>query len=205
MSVVGKWLVLFLTVLAVYGSDKTKYTEAGQFAPGPASSYPAKQTNDKVTIGVEVYDNETKARTAFGKTNPYSMGILPVLVVIQNDTGKALSLSSMRVELMTADRKHIEATPAKDVRVTRGPRKPNVAGGSDTPKIPLPLPAKKNKLDTWEIEGRAFAARMLPVGESANGFFYFQTEHRAGSSLYITGIREAASGKETFYFEIPLQ
>ena len=45
---------------------------------------------------------------------------------------------------------------------------------------------------------------MLPPGEQANGFFYFQTSHRRGAKIYLTGIREANSGKELFYFEIPL-
>jgi hypothetical protein len=64
---------------------------------------------------------------------------------------------------------------------------------------------KKNPLSAWEIEGRAFLARMIPGGESASGFFYFQTAHRPGSSLYLSGIRVASTGKELFYFEIPLE
>ena len=66
------------------------------------------------------------------------------------------------------------------------------------------LNVKKNPLAAWEIEGRAFAAKMLPSGQSASGFFYFQTGHRSGSTLYVTGIREASTGKELFYFEVPL-
>ena len=54
-------------------------------------------------------------------------------------------------------------------------------------------------------EGRAFAAKMLPPGESASGFFYFQVPHRAGSVLYITGIREASTRRELFYIEIPFE
>jgi hypothetical protein len=44
---------------------------------------------------------------------------------------------------------------------------------------------------------------MLPPGESANGFFYFQAIHEPGAMLYITGIRNAATGQELFYFEVP--
>jgi hypothetical protein len=64
---------------------------------------------------------------------------------------------------------------------------------------------KKNPLDAWEIEGRAFSAQMLPPGQSAFGFFYFQTAIQTGSTLYLNGIEEAKSGKELFYFEVPLQ
>jgi hypothetical protein len=34
---------------------------------------------------------------------------------------------------------------------------------------------------------------------------YFRTGHRSGSNLYVTGLREAGSGKELFFFEIPLE
>jgi hypothetical protein len=63
---------------------------------------------------------------------------------------------------------------------------------------------KKNPLDAWEIEGRAFAAQMLPPGQSANGFFYFQTGLQRGATIYITGLTEAASGQELLFFELPL-
>ena len=41
--------------------------------------------------------------------------------------------------------------------------------------------------------------------ETASGFFYFRTPFREGSTLYLTGLREAQTGKELFYFEILLE
>ncbi len=46
---------------------------------------------------------------------------------------------------------------------------------------------------------------MIPPGESASGFFYFQTGHRSGSKLYVSGLRDAISGQEILYFELPLE
>ena len=51
---------------------------------------------------------------------------------------------------------------------------------------------------------RAWAAKMLPPGESGHGFFYFRTGHRPGAKLYVTGLMDAATGKDLFYFETPL-
>ena len=34
---------------------------------------------------------------------------------------------------------------------------------------------------------------------------HFQSGHRRGSKLYLTGISEAGTGKEIFYLEIPLE
>jgi hypothetical protein len=46
---------------------------------------------------------------------------------------------------------------------------------------------------------------MLPAHEAANGFFYFQTRLLPGARFYLTGIRVASTGKDIFYFEIPIE
>ena len=59
-----------------------------------------------------------------------------------------------------------------------------------------------------EIEVREFNAPILPPGSSASGFFYYDTgteqSPTAGASVYLTGLRNLATGRELFYFEIPL-
>jgi hypothetical protein len=34
---------------------------------------------------------------------------------------------------------------------------------------------------------------------------YFQSSYKEGSKLYITGLSDPASGKEFFYFEVPVE
>jgi hypothetical protein len=175
--------------------------DAGKFSPGPASSYPAKQTNDHVTVAVVAYDTEELAHTAFGKLNPNQYGVLPVLVIIQNDTDQALKLDHLQAEYTGIDGHSLDATPANEVQTLGGTDRPNI----QTATNPLPkLHKHKNPLDVWEIDGRSFAAKLLPPHESVNGFFYFQTTHRPGSKFYLTGIKVAATGQDIFYFEIPL-
>jgi len=180
------------------GADKDKE----RFDPGPVTSFPNRQTVSKLTIAARAIETDEQARPAFGKLNPYEKGVFPVLLVVKNDGDQALSLERMRVEYITAKRARIEATPAEEVRYATGPKKPGL--GIPYPRLPG-MGRGKNPLDAWEIEGRAFAAKMLPPGQNASGFFYFQTGHTRGSILYVTGIREAATGKELFYVEIPLE
>lgn len=189
--------ILFMASTLLFADKKDD-----KFSPGPASSYKAKQTNDKVTVAVMAYDTEELAHTAFGKLDPNQYGVLPVLVIIQNDTDQALRLDHLEVDYTGIDGRHVEATPAEDVQTLgAGAERPRIRGAS-----PLPLPRKshKNPLNTWEIEGRSFAVKMLPPHESAHGFFYFQTEHRPGAKFFLTGVKEAATGKDFFYWEIPL-
>lgn len=110
-----------------------------------------------------------------------------------------MRLDGLRAEYLGIDRTRVDATPANEVRyVGQVPKRPT----------PGPLPAKvlfkhKNPLDEWEIEGHAFAAKMLPPHESAHGFLYFQAKRMPGDKIYLTGITEAGTGKGLFYFEIP--
>ena len=206
MPFVFKRLALLLSIAAALGPDKAAAADKDRpkFEISPAVSYASHQAGGKVTIGASVYDTAEKARTAFGKLNPYQYGIVPVLVVIQNDSDQTLRLDRMRVDYVAPDGAHVDATPPQDVRYLSGPRKPNVVTG------PLPtagphISRHKNPLDAWEIEGRAFSAKMIPPGQSAGGFFYFQTGHRPGARLYVTGISEASSGRDLLYFEFPLR
>jgi hypothetical protein len=198
MPFVFKRLALVLSIAAAFAADKET-----PFKAQPAASYPAHQTVSQITIGVDPYVAIEKLKVAFGKLDPNDHGVLPVLVVIQNDTDKTIRLSNLKVEYLGPNRERIEATPAREVRYLRPPQRPNMIPGPGT-KVKV-IKTKKNPLDAWEIEGRAFAAQMLPPGNTASGFFYFQTPLQTHATLYLSGLSEAQSGKELLFFEIPFK
>ena len=184
-----------MSIAAALAADKEPFKAA------PASSYAHKQTNDGITVAVEAFTTPEKLKTAFGKLDPNQYGVLPVLVVFQNDTKETLRLDRLKVEYVSP-KVRVEATPSREVKFARGVQRPNVWGG---PGGRVLIRGKKNPLDAWEIEGRAFSAAMLPPGQAASGFFYFQTEPQGNASIYINGLSEAKTGKELFYFDVPLQ
>ncbi|HWB84572.1 MAG TPA: hypothetical protein VG675_10560 [Bryobacteraceae bacterium] len=186
-----------MSIAAAFAADKD-----ASFHVGPAAGYPHRQTSAKVTIAADPYVTPEKAKMAFGKVDPYRLGVLPVLVVMQNDSDKVIRLDQIKAEYVGPNRDRVDATPAGEVRYLNGPRRPDVVVGPTGPKVGR---SKKNPLNEWEIEGRAFAAKMLPPGQSASGFFYFQTGLQHGATLYLTGLSEARTGQELFYFEIPLE
>jgi hypothetical protein len=197
MPFVFKRLALLMSIAAAFAADKPS-----AFKPGPADSFAQHQTNNKVTMGVDPYVIGDKIKVAFGKVDPYQYGILPVLVVIQNDGDVAIKLDGLAAEYVGPNGDRVQATPAKDVRYAKAPNRPSVIGGpaGAAPKIL----GKKNPLDEWEIEGHAFAAQMLPPGQSASGFMYFETGLQRGATIYIRGMTEASTGKELLFFELPL-
>ena len=182
-----------MSIAAAFAADKAS------FKPPPAADMPHRQTVEKLTIGADPYVSGDKVKLAFDKLVPYQYGVLPVLVVMQNDGAKTIQLRDMRVEYVGPHGDHALATPAKDVKYAVGPD-PD-AGNRRAGPVPI---RKRNPLDVWEIEGRAFAALMLPAGNTASGFFYFNTGLQPGSTLYVSGLAEAGSGRELVFFEIPL-
>jgi hypothetical protein len=188
-------LSLVVTLPVASGLD----TDKGKFAPPDLSAVDTKQTNNEVVIGAVPYNTEDLAKKAFGKVHPYEHGVLPVLIIVQNNSKGAIRLERLRVQYIDASRERIDATPAADVRFLTPPKRPNYN--------PSPIPGlgrRKNPLAAAAIETRAFAAKMLPPGESAHGFFYFQTGHRGGAHIYITGLEDAAKNTELLFFDIPL-
>jgi len=201
-------LIAFLSISVLFsgvarGGDEKEKSKS-RFAPGPASQYKGNQTNEGIAMAAIPYISADQTQSAFGKLNPNDHGILPVLVILENKTGKALRLD-LKAEYVPGTGDRVEDTPAKDLPYLKSPKQPKLVEESRLPKIPGVGGKKKSPLAAWEIEGRAFLAKLLPPGETVSGFFYFQARHLAGSRLYLTGIKDAQTGKEYFYFELPLE
>jgi hypothetical protein len=193
-----RW-VLLMSIAVAFAADK----EHLKFQPLPPAEYPNHQTEGGVTIAAIPFETKEQAETAFGKVNPYEYGVLPILLVIHNGGKTAIRTNRIRTQYMWPDRTKIEPTPALDIKY--------VGAKGPSNRIPVPRPfgipvskQPKQPLGEWEIEGRAFAAEMIPPGETASGFIYFQTGHRSGSTLFVNGLRDAATNQEMIYFELPL-
>jgi hypothetical protein len=179
-------------------ADKDKTT----FQPRPIAEYPHRQTSEKVTIAAATFITDEQTKEPFGKLNPWRFGVLPVLVVIQNDGKDAIRVDKLKFVYVLPDNGRVEATPAADVKYLEGARKPSTVPG---PLGGIHVAKGKNPLTEWEIEGRAFSAKMIPPGQSASGFVYFQTPDSSdAASVYVSGLVNAATGNELYYFEIPL-
>src|SRR5580658_7311454 len=153
-------IIVLLSIAVAAAADKEK----ARFAPKPASTYPGHQTMSNITIAAVPYTSEEQAKSAFDKKNPYKYGILPILVVIKNDTGKALRLN-LHAELVDVQDHSLDSMQPGDEELFDGAA--NRTYAIPRPSIiPLPQKEKKGPLDTWEIEGLAFTAKLVPDGES---------------------------------------
>jgi len=185
-----------LSSISLLAAAFVPLTAEQSFRPGPPDQYPH-QSNGGITIGAQAFDSFSMTKPVFGKkADLVRYGILPVLLVVQNDRKQSLDLQDIEVHLEASDGRHVIPLSPQEV--------PFVAIGSQRPIGQSPLSRnKKNPLDVPEITQWAFSAKMLPAGEKASGFFYFQAQIEQGMRMYISGIVERPSGKQALYFEIP--
>lgn len=176
-----------------------------------ADRLPAHETHpdEKVTIAAQPYvghDQEETFSTKYGEHD-----YVPVLFAVTNDRGESVSLSDMKVELITTSRTKLLPATTDDV-VRRFSRTERRGDESNRTKLPIPLPRKGPKTGAGkgveeEIETAQFGARAVEPNSTRAGFLFFDIQGvrdpLQGAKLYITGVRDAA-GQELMYFEIPL-
>ena len=172
----------------------------------PAFSFPAHDhhANENVTIAIDPYDTAAKGNTFVVKYREHNL--LPVLLIITNDSDDPIQLTGMKAELVTSDRTKL--TPDNEEDIIRRISHPNASGTH----YPIPFPTKKvkgglNSKEMDEIQSAQFRAKAVEPRSSQAGFLFFDvadiSNPLAGARFYLTGVRNS-SGSDLMYFEVPL-
>ena len=172
----------------------------------PAAAYPAHDyhSNEKVTVGLDPYN--TPEKTKIFVVNYRELDLLPVLMVITNDSDSPVSLTDMKAQLVTAD--GTKLSPATEDDVYRRVSHPNASGA----RVPLPFPTGGRvkggvKTKEWtEITNAQFKAKAVEPHGSQAGFLFFDISDvqnpLRGATFYLTRVHDA-SGNDLMYFEVP--
>lgn len=198
------YYAILLASIAIAGAQE-KGQDKSRFEPRPVADYAARQSVSRVTIAVEPFESGEKVKRAFGKSDPAKNGVVPIFVLIANDSDRVVELDKIRVQLITADRQTLDSISAEDVQRSGRMKAPDLGGQRPSP-IPGIRRGPKKPKEEWEIAAREFVAPVVEPGDKASGFFYFRTVpgRLAGAKAYITGLRDARTGQDLLYFEIPL-
>jgi hypothetical protein len=172
----------------------------------PAFSYAAHDHHAKenVTVGLDPYDDAEKANVF--TVNYRDHDLLPILLVITNDSDQPVELSGMEAQLVTADRAKLNAATEDDI--LRRISHPHASGA----RVPIPFPTKRvkggvNSKELDEIQSSQFKAKAVEPRSSQAGFLFFDVSDApnplAGAHFYLTGVRDSA-GHELMYFDVEL-
>jgi hypothetical protein len=174
-----------------------------------ASAYPAHDTHEKehVTIGIEPFD--TRAKGEFFRNDYAGHSILPVRLVIQNDSDAPLDLNQARMQFIAADGTKLPAATPEELnrrlfRFTDIKQK-RIPG---TPITYRPTPVDKKILD--DDKDFSFSQTVIPPHTSASGFLFYDIKEvddppLKGAELYVKMIHAKDGSKDTelFGFSVP--
>jgi hypothetical protein len=173
----------------------------------PAAAYPAHDyhSNEKVTVALDPYNTPEKMKIFV--VNYRELDLLPVLMVITNDSDSPISLTDIKAQLVTGD--GTKLSPATEDDVYRRVSHPSASGA----RVPLPFPTGgrvKGGVNTkeWtEITNAQFKAKAVEPRGSQAGFLFFDISDvqnpLQGATFYLTRVHDG-SGNDLMYFEVPL-
>ena len=183
--------------------------------PQPASTYVSNETHERVTIAAEPGDTkETRPNT---RLDYFSHGMMPMRVIVTNDTDKPVTLDDARINLITASDAVIHAATLDDLQ-----RRMFTIKGSTGSKVPLPLPipipittGKKNvdKKILDDDNDFGFQTTTVPPHATVAGYLYYDmqdldndrtTPFLQNATLELRKVRFASSADYIDSYEIPL-
>lgn len=184
-------------------------------APSPASSALTQDHHEGLTVSVDPYTNSQRAKEKFGKSaNPVPAGILPVDVLLKNETPHPIKIDLETVQLEVRQ----DGGTHQDIDwLTVGQVATLIAHphGTPTPSVRrfpvgIPTPGKDKKVDNLAAELRPFAldSDVVPPLGSTHGFLFFNMSHNfeaaLKSSLYLPNVAFLPDKKPLMFFEVPL-
>jgi hypothetical protein len=172
----------------------------------PAAAYPAHDYHPRelVTVALDAYDGPPKSNIFV--VNYREANLLPVLLVITNDSDQPIVLSGMKPELVSGSGSKM--SPENEDDIYRRVSHPQASGA----RVPLPFPTKRVKggvnTKEWnEIQSAQFKAKAVEPRSTQAGFLFFDisgiSDPLKDAHFYVTGVRDS-SGNDLMYFDVPL-
>ena len=172
----------------------------------PAAAYPAHDYHPKelITVALDPYDSPPKSNIFV--VNYREASLLPLLLVITNDSDQPIVLTSMRPELVSGGGSKM--SPESEDDIYRRVSHPQAAGA----RVPLPFPTRRVKggvnTKEWnEIQSAQFKAKAVEPRSTQAGFLFFDISGVSNplkdAHFYLTGVRDS-SGNDLMYFEVPV-
>ena len=205
------WAAAVLLLVCFTAANAFDYNPPEIPPAGHAAKFPQHETHkdEGVTVAVDPYGPE---KDSVFHVKFADHRVLPVRLIISNDSDQPLSLAEARIQFTTSRKAKGEPLTKEDIERAVG-RSVEPQDASST-RIPLPIPIPRGKPKRLpkgteeELDSLMFKAQAVEPHNTQAGFLFFDVsgvqQSLVGSRILFTGIRNG-KGQELFYFDIPLQ
>ena len=166
----------------------------------PAGEYPSHQSLQKVVIGARAFDTEAEILSVFDTKKLYQKQIMPVLVVIENNSDFAIRLSASDIYL-SDDGVNRRSIPYAKVLLDIAKKKKGAYSSHED----ILLRNIKNKNMVADFERKSFGEKLIPPYGSDFGIVFFELiQLNAGTRIYIPNITNLETQEYLMFFEFDL-
>jgi hypothetical protein len=197
----GIFLSLALAPPCLAGSKKVA-------PPQPANQYPAFDSHPEEHVSIAI-DPCTEPKNCDFFRLPYIRhSMIPVRVIITNDSDSSLDLSQVRMQFIARDGEKYPAANLDDLNRRLFSTKEAV--GRKVPIIPIPIPIRHPPIDkkiTQDDDDFGFKTTTVTAHSTIGGYLFYDIKDLddpplKGAEIYVKMIH-TAGGKELFAFSIP--
>jgi hypothetical protein len=196
--------VVFTCCVALWASEWPRLSDA------PATAYGSVDHQSQLYIAAEPYDTPAKLDVAFPKLRVHEAGLVPIRLIVTNQSQQVADLRRAKIEVMTQSRVRLkpleDSVAEREIFYREFARKHK---GS----LPLPIPGRMPSGISPEVEQqfelRLLKTRVIPPQTTETGFIFFQLPADSspvqGATIYISDVYLGDPEKPLFYFEIRLR
>jgi hypothetical protein len=202
-------LVLLVSLSPLVLAEKPRHP----VPPQPAETYPMHDHHAAEHVTVAAEPGETKELRPNTRLDYYSHGLLPVRVIVTNDSDLPLTLDDARIHLISGNNDTIPAATLEEL----DRRMSSIKAATGT-KVPLPLPipvpitvGKKNidKKITDDDNDFGFLTTTVQPHATVAGYLYYDINGLdaaalAHATLEVRKVKQLPSGTYLESFEVAL-
>jgi hypothetical protein len=176
--------------------------------PKPANQYPAFDSHPQEHVSIAI-DPCTEPKDCDFFRLPYIRhSMIPVRVIITNDSDSALDLSQARMQFIARDGEKYPAANLDDLNRRLFSTKQAV--GRRVPIVPIPIPVRHPPIDkkiTQDDDDFGFKSTTVTAHSTNSGYLFYDIKDLddpplKGAEIYVKMIH-TDGGKELFGFSIP--
>ncbi|HVB87915.1 MAG TPA: hypothetical protein VNK23_14745 [Candidatus Dormibacteraeota bacterium] len=180
----------------------------------PAGAEQASLPHDShsgITVSAKPLTDSSRAKHIFGKANPIPAGVLPVEVVLRNDTNAPVQIGldtiQLEIHYQSGRMDGVDSlTPAQAASVIAHPNGPAAPRERRFPIGMAPIGDKKANKFLETLRPLALNSDIVPPMGTIHGYLFFDLRHDMSlvsqSSLYIPDAMVIPSKKPLIFFEV---
>ncbi|MDA2928186.1 hypothetical protein MYX78_13330 [Acidobacteria bacterium AH-259-G07] len=167
----------------------------------PAEQYSAHQAFQNIVIAAHPCETQAKTLELFDTDKLRKKGILPVLVVVENNNDFAIRIHERDIFFVDQDGTNLPSIPYPEVLLHITLKK-SLSDYSTRPELLVRQVVDRKMI--MDFEHKAFGEKLVAPGSSDYGVLFFWLPEEgdlAGRRLYIPEILDVTNGAQLMFFE----